>query len=238
VLQNPDCDCDIGESGGCGCPEVRAAIVAYNRAYVIEDGHLVKAGEPVQLGTGSRQNQEPESAGRSGHTPGLMAGHPAVPGPMVPIRCADDGAGDGTARDPFCISKALCVITGLHIQFQPDTVFEALPTTWSKSRWSQSGFLQRPSKWGYPGLLRSDGRFQPDALGIICSEAIERRDRLILRVHVTESNTSLHCVAVMGDRGVLVDPADIDAVWPLHVDTFKSLRIDRVRTGYKFTHHK
>ena len=107
MLQNPECtDC---EGVGCGCA-VRATTLAFNQAYLYEDGQLVRAGQPVQLG-GCRETQKPESAGRNGHTPGLMTDQLVVPGPMVPIRCAGDGSGDDAARDPFCVSKALCVIT-------------------------------------------------------------------------------------------------------------------------------
>jgi len=236
LLQDPECkECDGVNSEDCGCA-MRATTVAYNQAYLYEDGQLVRAGQPVQLGTGCRETQHPESAGRRWHSPSCMTDDSVVLGPMVLTRCADDGAGDNTARDPFCVSKALRVLTELPIQFKPDVVFDTLPTTWANSKWTQSGYLQRPSKWGYLELL-ANGRFTSNAVDLICNLAAEGGDRLVLRVHVVETNTSLHCIAVLGDRGLLVDPADM-VEKPLCAKSFSDLGIDKIRAGYRLNKHK
>ena len=68
-----------------------------------------------------------------------------------------------------------------------------------------------------------------NAIDTIC-EVIQPDDRLILQVHLTDINSSLHCIAVHGNK--LLDPAD--GIWhELCVDSFMKLHIDELIAGFK-----
>ena len=56
-----------------------------------------------------------------------------------------------------------------------------------------------------------------------------RQDRYLLQVYLSDTNTSLHCVAVA--NGKILDPAG--NVWlPLSLDSIRKLRIGRIERGY------
>ena len=99
----------------------------------------------------------------------------------------------------------------------------------------QLALNKKVGSWGYPGLKdwsRRGSNFEFDAIHIICAHA-KPEDKLLLRVLVPKSHTSLHCVAVWNGR--VADPDVEEGVWyPLTPDSFeRKLGIGEVVAGYK-----
>ena len=175
----------------------------------------MKKGKKIKLGVGCR-----ESPGASEATPTRLTGRPRAA--ISPVE---------EARDALCVSKALRLL-GWETPLGPDVDFDRVPDLLRNSGFSRQLVLVKPAKWGYPGLLDSKRRgscFEFNAIEVICSCAAFE-DKLLLRVYLTDTNTSLHCVAV--HAGCIVDPAD--GAWrPLCPEYFAQLSTGEVLRGWK-----
>ena len=116
-----------------------------------------------------------------------------------PSRLGAAGDSDAAAQDGLCVSKAFSLL-GWDLWFGPDLRFERLPYILDEElRMGRKLALNKKvGSWGYPGLKdwsRRGSNFEFDAIHIICAHA-KPADKLLLRVLVPKSHTSLHCVAV------------------------------------------
>merc|ERR1711939_1300853 len=156
----------------------------------------------VHLGTGSITKAV---CRRSGSDPGLSA---------VEVE-----------RDAQCVTKALALL-GETVVLGDDVDFTAVPRMLDEQK--VRFVLQKPSKWGYFGKLHNI-ETNSKAIEMICEHA-KSEDRLLLRVHLVQTNTSLHCVAVKGC--MIADPSSCSWL-PLAPESFTRLGIDKICAGYR-----
>ena len=201
-----------------GNRRLRAVTIAENQPFVykprsgFEKRERGAYGIVVELGVGSR-----ESTGRT-ELPECSVGqldpHNAMTTTVSP-------------RDALCASKSLAAL-GVDNSLDGDVLWKQIPT-----KLSNMVVLLRPSKWQMPTVYdASNGSFHIDHISEfvrIANLESRRRNRYLLQVYLSDTNTSLHCVAVA--NGKILDPAG--NVWlPLSLDSIRKLRIGRIERGY------
>ena len=202
-----------------GNRRLRAVTVAENQPFVYKPrfGHEKRereaAGIVVELGVGSRESSLGRTELLEGSVEQLDPQHAILP-------C-------GSPRDALCASKAFAAL-GIDNALDEDALWKELPF-----KFMNAIVLLRPSKWRMPTVYNSStGSFCTNHISeFIRNASLENRkhERYVLQVYLSDTNTSLHCVAVV-DRQIL-DPAD--GIWmSLSLDSFEQLRIGRIERGY------
>jgi len=181
-----------------------------------------RQGKSLQLPTGSRHSptNTPPQPGDAGAVPGgLGVTSCPVPSP-VPVLSG------------LCVRKSFAAL-GWPIQLPEWVNFNEVPQLIAQDReWNRRLCLLKPSKWGYPALLGSGGCHSPfsfHAIDVLC-EQVNPVDQFVLRVHLFDSNNSLHCIAVA--NGLVIDPDH--GTYPLCKHSIESvLKVDEIVSGYK-----
>ena len=201
-----------------GNRRLRAVTVSENTPFVykprcgFEKREREAIGIVIELGVGSRES--------TGHTE-LPEGSVGQSDPHNVITATI------SARDALCASKSLAAL-GVDNSLEGDVLWKQIPT-----KLSNVVVLLRPSKWKMPSVYDSStGSFHPDHISEFVRNANKenrRQDRYLLQVYLSDTNTSLHCVAV-ADRRIL-DPAG--NTWlPLPLNSIRKLCIGRIERGY------
>ena len=198
------------------CGEERCAFSAQCLDLSSSQPPSQESGKAITLATGSRNS----------------TALPVLGCPVLAHICGSQAASSGAelpmaVRDRTCVARCLMHLDVL-MPLIENVQFETVPTLLSAS--GDQFTFQKPAKWGFPGFLTKGGS--------ICTEnSVEKFSRFadvdshfILRVHITEPDTSLHAIAVR--NRMLIDPAF--GVWkPLCVELFQSLLVDRIEAGFR-----
>ena len=134
----------------------------------------------------------------------------------------------------FCVRDSFAAL-GWPIPLPAWVDFSKVPQLIAEDReWNRRLCLLKPSKWGYPAaaLLGSGGCHSPfsfNAIDVLCEQA-NPVDQFVLRVHLFDSNNSLHCIAVA--NGFIIDPDH--GMHPLCKHSMEGiLKVDEIVAGYK-----
>ena len=186
----------------------KAVTIAENEPFVLGlDGKIETKGIIVALGVGSRSSNAHDLQ----HQCRLSAHEMSRVSPPC-----------NTDRDASCARKAFKAL-GVENTLPDDVLWKDLPTLFRRVIQ-----LEKPSKWDMPAVYQN-GKFSGNHIGPFI-ENVNGHDRYVLQVYLHDTNTSLHCIAIVDGR--MFDPAN--GMWlPLSIDSFRKLCIGRIENCSK-----
>ena len=223
-VQRDQIDHIVVQSKEMGGGVLAVNVVEWNCTTYSASGAKEQKGKSLQLPTGSRHSPT------STCTPPQPGDEDAVPGGLGVASCPVPSA--VPVLSGFCVRNSFAAL-GWPIPLPEWVDFKTVQRLIAEDReWNRRMCLLKPNKWGYPALLGSGGCHSPfsfNAIDVLC-EQVSPIDQFVLRVHLFDSNNSLHCIAVT--NGVVIDPHH--GTYPLCKNSFEGiLKVDEIIDGYK-----